>query len=175
MLAVWLFVAFWVILGVSLFFVAVRGGLGGAREVFQGQAPGARRAFGVIFVFVYLAFGLALPAVFLVGNHANANAQVGGLKLTSAEKRGRELFGQHCGFCHTLAAANAIGKVGPNLDTLQAADSLVLHTIVNGCLQSPPSGSAQTCLGNGTMPANILQGQDAVDVAKFVAKVAGKE
>jgi hypothetical protein len=50
-----------------------------------------------------------------------------------------------------------------------------MRTILNGCLQNPPSGSSQTCLGNGTMPANILQGSQAQDVAKFVAKVAGKE
>lgn len=175
MLAVWLFVAFWVLLGVALFFVAVRGGLAGARESFQTQTRRGRRTFDVLFVALYVAFGIALPAIFLVGNRANANAQVGGMKLTSAEKTGRELFGQHCGFCHTLAASNSIGKIGPNLDTLQPAQSLVLHTILNGCLQNPPSGSAQTCLGNGTMPANILQGTQAQDVAKFVAKVAGKE
>ena len=175
MLAVWLFVAFWVVLGVALFFVAARGGLGGARDAFQTQTRGAQRFFNISFVVLYVGFGLALPAVLLTGNHSNANAQVGGLKLTSAEKTGRQLFGQHCGFCHTLAAANAIGKIGPNLDTLQPAESLVLHTILNGCLQKPPSGSSQTCLGNGTMPANILQGQQANQVAKFVARVAGKE
>jgi mono/diheme cytochrome c family protein len=175
MLAVWLFVAFWVLLGVALFFVAIRGGIGGVREAFQTQTLGARRFFNVSFVALFVGFGLVLPAVLLTGNHANANAQVGGMKLTSAEKTGRELFGQHCAFCHTLAAANAIGKVGPNLDTLQPAESLVLHTILNGCLQNPPSGSSETCLGNGTMPANILQGQQADQVAKFVAKVAGKE
>jgi mono/diheme cytochrome c family protein len=175
MLAVWLFVAFWVVLGLGLFFVAVRGGLGGARDAFQTQAPGARKFFNFWFVLIYVGFGLALPAVLLTGNHANASAQVGGIKLTSAEKTGRELFGQRCGFCHTLAAANAVGKIGPNLDTLQPAESLVLHTILNGCLQNPPSGSSETCLGNGTMPANILQGQQAGQVAKFVATVAGKE
>ncbi|MGN6170151.1 MAG: c-type cytochrome [Solirubrobacteraceae bacterium] len=170
-----MFVAFWVVLGVALFFVAIRGGLGGAREVFQTQTLGARRFFNVSFVVIYVAFGLVLPALLLTGNHANASAQVGGIRLTKAEKTGRELFGQHCAFCHTLAAANAIGKIGPNLDTLQPALSLILHTIQNGCLQSPPPGSAETCLGNGTMPANILQGQQADQVAKFVAKVAGKE
>jgi mono/diheme cytochrome c family protein len=175
MLAVWLFVAFWVVLGVALFFVAIKGGIGGVREVFQTQTLGARRFFSVSFVVLYVGFGLVLPAVLLTGNNANANAQVGGIKLTNAEKTGRELFGQHCAFCHTLAAANAIGKIGPNLDTLQPAESLILHTIQNGCLQSPPSGSSQTCLGNGTMPANILQGQQADQVAKFVARVAGKE
>jgi mono/diheme cytochrome c family protein len=175
MLAVWLFVAFWVVLGIALFLVAIRGGIGGVREAFQTQTRGARRFFNVSFVVLFVGFGLVLPAVFLTGNHANANAQVGGMKLTSAEKTGRELFGQHCAFCHTLAAANAIGKIGPNLDTLQPAESLILHTIQNGCLQSPPSGSPETCLGNGTMPANVLQGQQADQVAKFVAKVAGKE
>jgi hypothetical protein len=30
-------------------------------------------------------------------------------------------------------------------------------------------------LGAGTMPANIIQGQQAQDVAQFVAKVAGNE
>jgi mono/diheme cytochrome c family protein len=178
MLAVWLFVAFWVVLGVALFFIAIRGGLGGARAAFQTQAPRARRGFGVSFVAIYIAFGIALPAIFLVGNNTNANAQIGGMKLSSGEKTGRELFAQHCGFCHTLAATGSIGKIGPNLDTLQPAESLVLHTILNGCLQSPPSGSAgsaETCLGNGTMPANILQGSQAQDVAKFVAAIAGKE
>jgi cytochrome c5 len=175
MLAVWLFVAFWVVLGIALFFVAIRGGIGGVRDAFQTQTLGARRFFSATFVVLYAGFGIVLPAVLLTGNHANANAQVGGIKLTKGEKTGRELFGQHCGFCHTLAAANAIGKIGPNLDTLQPAESLVLHTIQNGCLQSPPSGSSQTCLGNGTMPANVLQGQQADQVARFVAKVAGKE
>jgi cytochrome c5 len=175
MLGVWLFVAFWVLLGLGLFFVAMRGGLSGVRDVFQTQTHGARRFFSVSFVVIYVGFGLVLPAVLLTGNHANASAKVGGIKLTKGEKTGRELFGQHCAFCHTLAAANAIGKIGPNLDTLQPALSLVLHTIQNGCLQSPPSGSPQTCLGNGTMPANILQGQQADQVSRFVAKVAGKE
>ena len=130
---------------------------------------------GVVLVLVYVGFGIVLPVVFLLGNRNNANAQVGGIKLTAAEKRGRELFGQHCGLCHTLAAANAVGKVGPNLDVIQPTEQLVLHTIMNGCLQNPPSGSQEACLGEGTMPADVVQGVDATDVAQFVAKVAGNE
>jgi mono/diheme cytochrome c family protein len=130
---------------------------------------------GVVLVLVYVGFGIVLPVVFLLGNRNNASAQVGGIKLTAAEKRGRELFGQHCGLCHTLAAANAVGKVGPNLDVIQPTKQLVLHTIMYGCLQDPPSGSQEACLGEGTMPADIVQGVDANDVAQFVAKVAGNE
>jgi hypothetical protein len=175
-LGTWLFVALWVILGLGVFFIAIRGGPRGAPAARKVQTYGARRAAGLIFLVVYLGFGIAIPLLLLIGNHSNANAQVGGLKLSPAMKSGRELFGRHCGVCHTLAGANAIGKVGPNLDVIKPSESLVLHTIENGCLQSPPPGnSAQSCLGQGTMPANIVQGQQAANVAKFVAQVAGRE
>src|SRR5437016_5802455 len=74
-----------------------------------------------------------------------------------------------------LAAANAVGKVGPNLDVIQPSYGLTLRTIQNGCLQNPPKGSQEACLGYGTMPADVVQGTDAQNVAKFVSKVAGKE
>jgi cytochrome c551 len=174
-LAVYLFAAFWVVLALGLFFVGVRGGLGGARATLQTQTRGGRKTLTFVFVFVYVVFGVAIPALILTGNHANANAQVGGIRLTSAEKQGRTLFGQHCGVCHTLSATNSVGKVGPDLDTLRPPASLVANTIANGCLQNPPSNSNQTCLGYGTMPANVLAGKQAEDVAQFVAAVAGQE
>ena len=176
MLGVSLLVAFWALLGVAVFVIAIRGGLGGVRTMFQARSRGARKLSGTAWAIIYVAFGVALPLVLLIGNNVNASSRVGGIRLNSAEKRGRELFGQHCGVCHTLAAANAIGKVGPNLDVLRPAESLVLHTIMYGCLQNPPSPSSpQVCLGEGNMPALVLTGQEAQDVAQFVAKVAGRE
>jgi mono/diheme cytochrome c family protein len=175
-LAVTLFIAFWVILAFSVFFVASRGGLGGARQTLQSQSYTARRVTAVSLAIVYVAFGIAIPLIFLSGNHANASSQVGGIKLTAAEKEGRDLFAQRCGVCHTLAAANTVGKVGPNLDTLRPPYQLVLNTIINGCLPNPPAGqSSQACLGQGVMPAGIYQGRQAQEVADFVAKVAGRE
>jgi hypothetical protein len=174
-LGISLFIAFWVVLGLGLSYIAVRGGFGGARPPHRAPSPGGRKLAGAIFVVIYVFFGIALPLVILVGNHSNASGQIGGIKLNAAEKTGRDLFGEHCGICHTLAAANAIGKVGPNLDMLQPTESLVLHTINNGCLANPPPNSPETCLGQGTMPAGILQGKNAQDVAAFVSKVAGKE
>ncbi len=175
MLAVAAFVAFWVIVAFGLFFIAARGGVGGARRTVHRQTRGANRLAIAGFVLVAAGFGVALPLLMLAGNHSNASAQVGGLRLTAAQKSGRELFGQHCGVCHTLAAANAIGKVGPNLDMLRPSESVILHTIENGCLPNPPTGSAETCLGQGVMPADVVQGHAAQDVASFVAKVAGNE
>jgi mono/diheme cytochrome c family protein len=169
------FIAFWVILGLGFFFVASHGGLGGARATLQRQTRGANRLIGATFVFILLGFGVVLPAGLLIGNHDKANAQVGGYKLTKGERSGRELFGTHCAVCHTLAAANAAGKVGPNLDMLKPPASLVLHTIANGCLPNASSSSPEQCLGQGVMPADIVTGKDAQNVANFVARVAGKE
>ena len=172
MLAVLLFAAFWVVLGVGVFLLGARRG-----PTAHGQEPGwrGRRTLGWVLAVTYIVFGIALPIIFELGNRNNANAQVGGIPLTAAEKRGREIFGQRCALCHTLAAANAVGQVGPNLDMIQPTEQLVLHTIMYGCLQNPPSGSQEACLGEGTMPADVVQGVDAEDVAKFVSKVAGNE
>jgi mono/diheme cytochrome c family protein len=173
-LAVLLFAAFWVVLGLGVFFLGIRGGPGG-RVGTRLPDYRYRTALGWSLAVIYIAFGVALPALFLIGNHNQANGQVGGSELTQAEKHGREVFGQRCGLCHTLAAANSVGKVGPNLDVIQPTEQLVLHTIMYGCLPNPPTGSQEACLGEGVMPADVIQGQDAEDVAKFVARVAGKE
>jgi mono/diheme cytochrome c family protein len=175
-LAVLLFAAFWVVLGVGVFALAFRGGPSNALNVSpRRRSHAARRARGWTLAVTFVVFAIVLPVVFLLGNHNRANGQVGGIKLTAAEKTGRDLFGEHCGLCHTLSAANTVGKVGPNLDIVQPTAQLVLHTIENGCLQNPPPGSQEACLGYGTMPADVVQGVDASDVAEFVAKVAGKE
>lgn len=175
MLATILFLALWVVLALGLVFIALRGGVRGAREALQSQSPGGRKTIGVISAILYLGFGIAIPIAFLTGNHAKASSQVGGIKLTAAEKEGRVLFGETCAVCHTLSAASATGKVGPNLDQLKPPYQLVLNTINHGCAQNPPPGSSQACLGQGNMPAQLYQGRQAQDVAQFVAKVAGRE
>jgi hypothetical protein len=170
-----LFALFWALLGLGLFYFAIRGGVGGVRGAAPARARRGGRFLNTSFTIVYVAFGIAIPLAILVGNHANASSQVGGIKLNQAQKQGRLLFGQHCGVCHTLTAANSTGKVGPNLDLLQPPASLIYNTIIHGCVQNPPTGSPQTCLGYGTMPAGVVQPQDAEKVASFVAKVAGRE
>ena len=150
----------------------------GAHEPFRAIQVGRRTRFehgdGVAFVLVTLGFGIALPLVMLHGNVANASKQVGGVRLTAEAKTGRLLFGEHCAVCHTLGAANAIGKVGPNLDLLRPDRTTVLHTIANGCLPNASGADqSETCLGYGVMPSEVVTGQDAQDVASFVAEAAG--
>lgn len=162
-----LFTAF----AVGIFWAAGRGRLTPITNVMLSQGSAARRVINLLLVVTYLGFGVVLPAVILVGNHSRASAHAGGVKLTASERTGRELFGIHCAVCHTLSAASAVGKVGPNLDQLKPSDSLVLHTIQYGCLQNPGSSSQQNCLGYGNMPADVVQGRQARDVAQFVSRV----
>lgn len=163
MLGVGLFIAFWLILGLGVFFIAISGGLRGARTTLQTQSRAGSRASDFLIVVIFAGFGLALPILLLTGNHANASSQYNGIRLNAAEKEGRVLFGEHCAICHTLAAANAVGKVGLDLETLQPPKSLVLTTIQNGL-----------SIGRGTMPGGLVVGKQATDVADFVSAVAGK-
>lgn len=150
-------------LGVGVLFIALRGGPRGAREALQTQSVRGRRGATAVFLVLYALLGIVVPAALLIGNHARANARAAGAPLSTADKKGRALFGQVCSSCHTLAGANAQGKVGPNLDVLRPNKALVLDALANGRQR-----------GNGTMPANLLSGPDAQAVADFVGKVAGR-
>jgi mono/diheme cytochrome c family protein len=165
MLATVAFLAFWVVVGLVLFLIALRGGPRGARATLQSQSRASRRAAVAFFVVFYAAIGVAVPVLILVGDHDSAAAHVNGttITLTQQEQNGRKIFGQRCASCHTLAAANAEGKVGPNLDQLKPPASLVADAVERGRQR-----------GNGTMPAGIVQGKDVAAVATFVGAVAGK-
>jgi mono/diheme cytochrome c family protein len=87
----------------------------------------------------------------------------GGVDLTAEQVHGRQLFAENCATCHTLAAVNAVGKVGPNLDQLRPAAALVVNAIETGRAR-----------GQGQMPAELLAGRDAEAVASYVSTVAGR-
>ncbi len=160
-------------ISIAVAYGASKGSFRGVGEALQTTSRAGSRVLNATLVAVYVGCGIALPLVFIIGNHDKSNAQVGGVKLTAAMQAGRELFGEHCGSCHTLAADNAVGKTGPNLDQLKPSEAIVLHTIANGCLQAPAPGAPNNCLGYGTMPAGIVQGRQAQEIAKFVSAVAG--
>ena len=112
--------------------------------------------------FVTLVIGLGIPVLVLAHNAEHSDSHTVGLHLTSNESKGRELFAKYCATCHTLRASNSVGKIGPNLDVRQPPAALVLNAIQMGRAQ-----------GNGNMPMGLLAGQDAKNVAAYVAAVAG--
>jgi mono/diheme cytochrome c family protein len=85
---------------------------------------------------------------------------------------GKALFAENCASCHTLARANATGVNGPNLDEAFGPSRRqgLGETTVEGVVLDQISG----VLANSTMPADLVEGQDAKDVAAYVALVAGQ-
>jgi mono/diheme cytochrome c family protein len=158
------FVLAFVGLALGVLFVAMSGGTSGARARLASQSRGTRRLALVNFVLGLLILGLGIPAaVIATVDDRNDIPEANVSNLTKAEKHGRELFGQRCRNCHTLKAANAVAQVGPNLDNLRPPKNLVLDAIHNGRAR-----------GNGQMAADLVEGQDADDVASFVAKAVGQ-
>lgn len=83
---------------------------------------------------------------------------------------GAELFATHCSGCHTLSAAGTQGTgnrgqrtQGPNLNGRTETYETALFAIQNGGF----SGAI--------MPQNIVVGNQARAVAKFVAEYAGEQ
>lgn len=157
------FVLVFVALGLTTLVVAMSRGRGGLSSLMHSDTRGSRRFTTFLFFLALLVLGALVPA-WVISSEANnkdiPSAQVSG--LTDAEKRGQELFGKRCSLCHTLKAANAIAKVGPNLDTLAPNAEFTLDAILKGRSN-----------GNGQMPAQLYTGEDAKDVAEFVAKSVG--
>jgi mono/diheme cytochrome c family protein len=162
-MSVLIFVLAWVVLGLGVVLVGMSGGPGGMASQLQSQTRRGRRVAMAAFALAVVVLGIGVPAAVIAAvDDRNDIPQAGVSNLTASEKHGRGLFGQRCSQCHTLKAANAVGTVGPNLDQLRPPKSLVLDAIAKGRAR-----------GNGNMPAQIYTGQDAQDVASFVAKVAG--
>ena len=116
--------------------------------------------------------------------------------------RGKQVFTKSCASCHTLEAAGANGRVGPNLDNSFSAvraqgfkDSTIEQVVADqiriplqglSCPKviyqnkrhSPTDtvcseGSIVGPAGNTVMPANLVKGKDLDDVSAFVALCAG--
>jgi mono/diheme cytochrome c family protein len=162
-MAIWVLVGFWVVVGLGVFLVALRGGGRRRPRGAGGESRASRRGFVAMSVALWLVFGVVLPGLVLASaGEDKAKAAPGGVDLNAAQINGRELFAQNCSQCHTLRAVNAVGKVGPNLDELRPPKELVSNAVEQGRAR-----------GNGQMPAGLLAGQNVTDVAAFVAAVAG--
>ncbi len=163
-MAVLVFTLVFVALGLSVLFIALSGGPSGARKRMASQSRRTRRIALFNFVVAVLVLGLGIPAAVIATVEARNDVPEANVSnLTAAEKRGREAFGQRCANCHTLKASQAVAQVGPNLDTLRPPRNLVLDAIEKGRAR-----------GNGQMAADLVEGEDAENVAAYVAKAVGQ-
>jgi mono/diheme cytochrome c family protein len=118
-----------------------------------------------------------VPAVCLLAALAVSGCGAVGRDTTGDPSHGKQLFSSAatpsqptCASCHTLADAGAKGTVGPNLDDAFASDKAqgfseqTMRDLVRGQIAYPEA----------PMPANLYRGQDANDVASYVAKCAAQ-
>jgi cytochrome c553 len=164
MIAWIVFVLLFVGLGLSVVAIAMSGGPKGLLATVQTQTRVGRKVVAGLLGAIIVIIGVGIPVALGYGNADQHSKSVrGGPRLTSDQVRGRVLFARNCSSCHTLSAANAVGKVGPNLDNLHPPAALVIDAVTKGRAR-----------GQGQMPAGLLTGQDLKDVASFVAAVAGR-
>lgn len=102
---------------------------------------------------------------------------VGGCGLDVKEGRGdlvngKKLFVQKCGSCHILNRANARGTVGPNLD--EAFKRALQDGLKRDTVRSVTHDQILEPALRGPMPAKLVTGDDAADVAAYVAFAAAK-
>lgn len=161
-MAVAAFIIGFLALGAAVAFVAFFGGPGGARNAYLTRG---RRGFRIAIIILYVALGIAVPAIVLSGGKSAEGAQGA---LASKEggaqfSQGKMLFRESCWSCHTLKAAGAQGVTGPNLDAIGTMTTQrVLNAIRIG-------GT-----GDGRMPAMLRTGADAQAIAFYVSQVAGR-
>lgn len=90
---------------------------------------------------------------------------------------GKQLFVEKCGACHKLARAGTQGLAGPDLDNAfirsrkDGMDDKTIEGVVRRQIDTP----SQRVPGNVKMPADIVTGMDARDVAAYVGYAAAKE
>ena len=157
------FLAPFTLIGIGVIFVAFSGGPGRAREAYLTKGG---RFFRFSILLVYLGLGLAVPALIIAAREPSEGATppLKHEQASSELEEGKELFRQTCTSCHTLAAANARGVTGPDLDGIgEMTEERVLQAIKIG-------GTGQK-----RMPAGLLEGDDAEAVAKYVTAVAGQK
>jgi mono/diheme cytochrome c family protein len=112
---------------------------------------------------------------------SDGDAARGAQEIPSDLKEGQSLFQTNCGNCHTLYAAGTDGNFAPDLDellaptgppegegaeaTIKGTKKRVLNAIEHG---------VDSTTTTGRMPPGILSGEQAEEVAEFVATTAGE-
>ena len=127
---------------------------------------------------IFISFGLlALLLVVVIPLWAfnkDGSEQLVPEKVAASDEAARSLFQTNCGSCHTLARAGTDGVVGPNLDLRLAPNARLPEEATVKATESRVLTAIQQGVGDGAMPAGILESSNATEVANFVARVAGQ-
>src|SRR4051794_39434305 len=112
-----LFLAPWLIVGALVLWLAFRSA--------SGSTPGTRAirtsaGFRLTLLAVYVGVGVLIPVLVLSDRPEGVGGTEPLASVTPSPELegGKALFRQNCASCHSLAAVNARGVTGPNLDQI---------------------------------------------------------
>ena len=143
--------------GIVVLFIAFSGGPAAAREAYLTRGG---RFFKIAIPVLYVGARHRGPGGRdrLAGRVRGRRGKLRSESLNKQDENGKVLFVENCWSCHNLDAVGAEGVTGPDLDTL-------------GCGQAAGAERDQAGgTGDGRMPAGLLVGQDADDVAGYVPR-----
>lgn len=137
------------------------------------------------FVIIGLLIAVLAVAVPVWAFRDSGDPQTSERKVPDNLVAAKQLFQTNCGACHTLYAAGTDGNFGPDLDEKLAPSGMAteesqiegIKSLVQNAIESgvPPVNVEQPESQPPTrMPAGILGGAQAEEVADFVARVAGQ-
>jgi mono/diheme cytochrome c family protein len=133
----------------------------------------------------FIVFGLLV--VFLavlipwLAFRSDGDADRGREEVAGNLEAGQTLFEINCGACHTLYAAGTDGNFGPDLDELLAPTGPPTGSAAKGTIEAT-KGRVLNAINEGVdssttpgrMPPEMLSGEQAEEVAEFVAQTAGR-
>jgi mono/diheme cytochrome c family protein len=139
-------------------------------------ASGAERMSKTPFVIfgIFAAICVLVIPYFALAKEGDEEAAT--VEVAEQDQGAKELFAGSCGRCHTLAAAGTEGVVGPDLDALLVTSGAnapeqyesIYPRVLTAITCGIPGGQI------GQMPRGILTGENAKDVAQFVAAYSGQ-
>ena len=137
----------------------------------------SKKTFVIFGLLVLFLAGLIPWLVFRSDGDASRGAQ----KVPAHLEEGQALFQINCGNCHALYAAGTDGNFGPDLDELLAPSGLpegstAQQTIeaTQGRVLNAIEAGVDSSTTPGRMPGGIIDGEQAREVAEFVARTAGE-
>jgi mono/diheme cytochrome c family protein len=135
----------------------------------------SKRTF-IVFGLLIVVLAVAIPWLVFDGK---GDAKNGHQEVPASLENGQELFQINCGNCHALYAAGTDGNYGPDLDELLAPTGPAegnKDTIkgLEGRVVVAIEKGVETETTPGRMPGEILNEEQAKEVAAFVAATAGE-
>lgn len=140
------------------------------------MASGAERMSKTPFVIFGIFAAVCVLVIPYLALAKEGEEEAATVEVAPQDEDAKELFAGNCGRCHTLAAAGTEGVIGPDLDELLVTGGInsaqqydgIYTRVLTAITCGIPSGQI------GQMPRGILEGENAKQVAQFVAAYAGQ-